>query len=45
MLMNNLIPVYFPTVGATIEITFRFFDRLLHENMLVNINGKWIETH
>lgn len=37
-----LIPVYFKSLGQTKEITFRRFDRWLHEFMIANVNGQWV---
>lgn len=36
-----LINVYFEEFKGIIAITFRYFDQLLHENLMYNVNGQW----
>jgi hypothetical protein len=36
------IPVHFKSLGQTKQITFRTFDRWLHEFLITNINGQWV---
>lgn len=36
-----MIPIYFESIDTSIEVTLRFFDRLLHADELVNRGGVW----
>lgn len=41
---NDSVHVYFESLGKSIPITLRYFDRLLNENSLVCIGKKWISV-